>query len=89
MKQITRADIPAKYLFCLDMYQVTDKYLAEVNKQLSFERRKVQFAKTFSEFISYSFGWDGIKFNPYTKLLLNRESVLHIVTEFAEQFKNK
>lgn len=63
MKTITRSDIPPKYLFCLDMYGVTDNYLEEVNLQVSFERRKAAFARNFKSFIARSFWWD----KQYTK----------------------
>lgn len=57
MTLITRSDIPACYLFCLEMYGVLDEYLKEVNNHNCFWRRKAKDAEYFSKFIEYSFYW--------------------------------
>lgn len=54
---ITKNDIPAKFLFCLEMARVLEKYLKEVNQQTSFVRRQAHLAPTFLNFMDLSFFW--------------------------------
>ena len=58
MKTITKSDIPAKFLFCLDMAGVTDEFLVEVNKQDRWESSRAWEAINFKMFIDYSIWWD-------------------------------
>jgi hypothetical protein len=58
MKTITKADIPAIYLYCLDRQDALDEFLIEVNKQEKWERCKPYEDICFEDFVCNSFNWD-------------------------------